>query len=100
MLAVWCSPAEAVRQFTVTQINPDPAAAAFVMGTTNPVTFRVANTCTGSNAGETITIVRFRLNGTYTTFSSTTAAPAGWTRTSFSTTAVIFQANTPADRIP
>ena len=100
VVAMWCTQAEATRQFTVTQINPAPGSAAFVMGTTNPVTFRVTNTSNGGNAGETITTVRFRVLGTYTTFSSTTAAPPGWTRTSFSATAVIFQANTPSDRIP
>lgn len=99
ILCVWTVAAEAARQFTVAQTNPAPTPE-FDMGTTQSVTFRVANTSNGTNAAETITQVRFRLNGTYTTFSNTTAAPAGWTLSAFSTTSVTFAANTAGDRIP
>src|SRR5207244_10323654 len=59
------------------------------------------------NAGERIYIMRFRLNGgctgtgcTATLFSTTSAAPANWTRTAFSTSSVTYTANTWADSIP
>ena len=92
-------PAEAARQFTVSQTSPAPPGL-FDMSSTQSVTFRVANTSNGTNASETVRIVRFRVSGTYTTFSNTTAAPAGWTRTSFSATSITFTANTTGDRIP
>ncbi len=69
------------------------------MGSTVPFTYQITNTANGGNAGERIYEMRFRLSGTGTTFSSTTAAPAGWTRTAYSTTSVTFQASSWANAI-
>jgi hypothetical protein len=99
VICFWNVTAEATRQFTVTQTNPAPTPE-FDMGSTQPVTFRVTNTCTPNNTTETITTVRFRVSGTYTTFSNTTAAPAGWTRSAYSTTSITFTASSAANRIP
>src|SRR5205814_110998 len=56
------------------------------------------NTAGGSNASERIYEMRFRMNSG-TLFSSSTAAPANWTRTAFNTTSVTFRANSWADAI-
>jgi len=99
VVCFWNVSAEATRQFTSTQTNPVPTPE-FDMGSIQPVTFRVTNTSNGTNATETITTVRFRVSGTYTTFSNTTVAPAGWTRSAYSTTSISFTANAAANRIP
>jgi hypothetical protein len=91
-LIAWTVPAQAARQFTITQTSP-VAPVQFDMGTTQTVTYSITNTSNGGNAGERIYEMRFRLPGTGTVFSSSTAAPAGWTRSSFSTTSVTFRAN-------
>lgn len=83
-------PAEAARTYTITQTSP-AAGTQLTMGSTVPITFRITNTSTSPNTGERIYELRFRLPGTGTIFSSTTAAPAGWTRTAYSTTSVTFQ---------
>lgn len=90
ILCLWRGSVEAARTYTISQTNP-AAGAQLVMGSTVAFTFRITNTANGGNAGERIYEVRFRLPGTGTTFSSTTAAPAGWTRTAYSTTSVSFQ---------
>lgn len=90
ILCFWREPVEAARTYTITQTNP-AAGSQLVMGSTVAFTFRITNTASGSNAGERIYDVRFRLPGTGTIFSSTTTAPAGWTRTAYSTTSVSFQ---------
>ncbi len=90
--------ADAARNFTFTQTNPLPASAVFTMGDTAPVTFRIANTNGGGNNGERIYKVKFDADGA-TTFSASTAAPAGWTRIAYSATSVTFQANSWADAI-
>lgn len=88
--------AEAARQFTVTQ-NP-AIGTAFDMGSTQSITYTVTNTNTGGNSGERIYEMRFRIrNGS--TFSNTTAAPTGWTRTAYSTTSVTFRATSWANSI-
>jgi hypothetical protein len=92
LIILWQTSAEAARSFTVTQTNPAPPAPV-TMGTTVSFTFRITNTNTGGNSGERIYEVRFRLPGTGNTFSSTTAAPVGWTRTAYSTTSVTFRAS-------
>jgi len=97
VLCLWQTQAEAARDFTITQINPT-APAEVVMGTTVPFTFRITNTNTGGNTGERIYEMRFRIESG-TTFSAATAAPAGWTRTSYSTTSVTFRANSWANAI-
>ncbi len=89
-LSVWGGPAEAARSYTITQTPAMPALV--TMGSTGTLTYRITNTNSGGNAGERIYQVRFRLPGTGTTFSGTTAAPAGWTRTAYSTTSVTFRA--------
>ena len=96
---VWATPAEAARQYTVTMTSP-AAPAQFDMGTTQALSLSVTNTSNGGNAGERIYEMRFRLNGTGTVFSATTAAPAGWTRRSFSSTSVTFRATSWATAIP
>lgn len=90
-LMVWVLPVQAARQYTVTQTPAAPAQ--LDMGTTQTLAYSIANTSNGGNAGERIYEMRFRLPGTGTVFSSTTAAPAGWTRTVYSATSVTFQAS-------
>lgn len=103
--AVFCSTgALAAVNYTVTQTSPVPGSALFNMGSTSAVAFRITNT---STAGETITIVRFRIGTgtcgaapcTGSVFSTATATPAGWTR-SYSTGTLTFTASTVANRIP
>src|SRR5439155_2424812 len=98
--------AHAARSFTIAQTAP-AAPGEVDMGTTQTLTYTITNTATGTNAGERIYIMRFRLNGgctgtgcTATLFATTSAAPANWTRTAFSTTSVTYTANTWADSIP
>jgi hypothetical protein len=90
--------AEAARQYTVPQTNPAPPGEV-TMGTTQAITFTVTNTCTGGNNGERIYEMRFRINSG-SLFNAVTAAPAGWTRTAYSTTSVTFRAAAWADAIP
>ena len=99
-------PAHAARSFTIAQTAP-AAPGEVDMGTTQTLTYTITNTATGTNAGERIYIMRFRLSGsctgtgcTATLFSTTSAAPANWTRTAFSTTSVTYTAATWADAIP
>ncbi|TAK07766.1 MAG: hypothetical protein EPO39_05845 [Candidatus Manganitrophaceae bacterium] len=97
ILCLWRGPVEAARSYTITQT---PALGTqLVMGSTVSFTYRITNTNTGSNTGERIYEMRFRLPGTGTIFSSTTAAPAGWTRTAYSTTSVTFRATSWANAI-
>src|SRR4029077_3515803 len=77
------------------------------MGATQTLTYTITNTASGTNAGERIYRMRFRLNGTCTgtgcvatLFSAASAGPANWTRTAFSTTSVTYTAATWADAIP
>lgn len=99
LLATWQTSAKAAYNYTSTQIDAAPVI--FTMQDTASVTFQITNTSTGSNVDQRIYQMRFRLTGTTggTVFSSTTTAPAGWTRTSFSTTSVTFRANTANDAI-
>lgn len=97
LLGLLESRAEAVRNFVGTQ-TPAPNAPV-TMGTTGTLTYQIANANTGGNTGERIYEVRFRLWGGQSTFSSTTAAPAGWTRTAYSTTSVTFRATSWANAI-
>ncbi len=99
-------PAHAARTFTITQTAP-AAPGEVDMGATQTLTYTITNTASGTNAGERIYRMRFRLNGTCTgtgctatLFSTASAAPANWTRTSFSTTSVTYTANTWADSMP
>lgn len=94
----WLENAEAARTYTITQTNP-AAPAEVVMGSTVPITFRITNTANGGNAGERIYEMRFRMLSGGSIFSSATAAPAGWTRTAYSTTSVTFRANSWANAI-
>ena len=91
LLLLWLAPVQAARQFTITQVGAVPAQ--YDMGTTQTLTLTATNTSNGGNVGERIYEMRFRLNGTGTVFSSTTAAPVGWTRTAFSATSVTFRAS-------
>ncbi|BAV32705.1 hypothetical protein SCL_0383 [Sulfuricaulis limicola] len=99
LAALWLAPAQAARTFTATQTSP-AFGSAVDMGSAQAVTFSVLNTSGGGNAGERIYEMRFRLPGTGTVFASSTAAPAGWTRTAFSTTSVTFRASSWANSIP
>jgi len=99
-------PVHAARKFTPTQTLP-AFGGSVDMGTTQTLTFTIANTADGGNLGERIYRVRFRLSGTCTgggctptRFSTASAAPANWTRTAFSTTSVSYTAATWADAIP
>ena len=89
MIAVAMSTsAHAANGFSVSALSPTPQ---FDMGSTaQSVTFTVNNTSSLAT-GERIYIMRFRINSG-STFNAATAAPAGWTRTAFSTTSVTFQA--------
>lgn len=91
LLGLWQVPAQAARSFDRPQ-TPAAALAEFDMGTTQTLTYAITNTSTGGDANDRIYEVRFRLPGTGTVFSSTTAAPAGWARTAFSSTSVTFRA--------
>src|SRR5574341_737177 len=97
-LGFWNDRAEAARNFVATQ-SPAPNAPV-TMGTTGSLTYQIANQNTGGNTGERIYEVRFRMQGGRSTFSSSTAAPAGWTRTGYSSTSVTFRATSWANAIP
>jgi hypothetical protein len=106
ILGTWRTSAEAAQQFTVAQINPAPGSPV-VMGSTQLVTFRITNTNTGPNAGERIYYVRFQTNNACaapcrnTTFNAgATAPPANWSKSTSSSTDIIFQPNTFANAIP
>src|SRR5713101_1955067 len=98
LLGMGWLPAQAARVFNAAQTSPTPAPGQFDMGTPQSVTMSLTNTNTGGNVNERIYEVRFRITTactapcTLTTFSSSTAAPAGWTRTAFSTSSITFQA--------
>lgn len=96
-LGWWGRPAEAARSYTIAQTPVAPVS--FGMGTAGTLTYRITNTNNGGNVGERIYELRFRLPGTGTTFAATTAAPAGWTRTAYSTTSVTFRATSWANAI-
>ncbi len=101
-LCLWQTPAEAARQFTVTQVTTP---AAFPMGAAQAITFTVANTSNGTNAGETITTVQFNVSGTYSFFPPQTITVSGWTcslsRASGSNyRRITCSANATANRIP
>lgn len=91
--------AKAAYSFTSTQTDTAPVV--FTMKDTTSVTYQIRNTSTGGNVDQRVYQMRFRLRGTTggTVFSSATTAPAGWTRTSFSTTSITFRANTVNDAI-
>ena len=94
-LAVSCGTAQAARNYTAVQT---PAVGTqFDMGTTQAVSYLVTNTSSGAQAGERIYTISFRLTGS--TFSSATAAPAGWTRTFFTPTEVTFTATSWANAL-
>lgn len=97
ILSLWQGRSEAAVNAVVTQVGTSPAQ--LTMGSTVSITFQVTNSNTGGDVGERIYEMRFRLPGTGTVFSATTAAPAGWTRTAFSTTSVTFRANSWANTI-
>lgn len=106
LLAVASTPALATRSFTVTQTSP-AAPGETDMSSTQTLTFTIANTSTGTNAGERVYRLRIRLNGTCTgtgcvatVFTSASAAPLNWTRTAFSTTSITYQAAAWANAIP
>ena len=56
--------------------------------------YRIRNANTNPDTGDSITKVEFNLNAPYT-WSNTTAAPAGWQRTTLSATQIIFTAVSP-----
>jgi len=94
---VWWQPAQAARSFSAGQTSPT-SPGQFNMGTTQSVTMNITNTSTGGNADERIFQVTFKLPSctapcTTSTFSSSTAAPSGWTRSAFSANAVTFRAS-------
>jgi hypothetical protein len=98
VLSCWSDWADAARNFVATQ-TPAPNAPV-TMGSTGSLTYSISNQNTGGNTGERIYEVRFRMSAGRSTFSSTTAAPAGWTRTAYSTTSVTFRATSWANAIP
>jgi hypothetical protein len=98
MFGLWTDAVQAARTFTTLQTSPAPGST-LDMGTVQPFTFRVTNTSGGGNAGERIYEMRFRLNNG-TLFDAATTAPAGWTRTGYTTTTVTFRATSWANSIP
>jgi len=85
-LAAVSIPAQATNGMSIPALSPTPQ---FDMGSTaQSVTFTVNNI---STATERIYLLRFRISSG-SLFNAATAAPAGWTRTAFSTTSVTFQA--------
>src|SRR6266487_1059763 len=107
LLGMGWLPVQAARTFSATQTSPTPAPGQFDMGTTQSITISVTNTSTGGNVAERLYQVQFQLSTTAcsptpctnTVFSSATTAPAGWTRTAFSSTSITFKANTFADAL-
>ena len=102
VLCFWHTPAEATRQFTVTQVTTP---ADFPMGTAQPITVTVANTSNGGNAGETITRVQFNVSGTYSYFPPQTITVPGWTCSLSNASGsnyrrITCSANATANRIP
>jgi hypothetical protein len=104
-LAAVSIPALAARSYGIAQTSP-VAPGELDMGTTQTLTFNVTNNNTLTNAGERIYRVRIRLNGSCTgtgcsatLFTTASAAPPNWTRSSFSTTSITYTANTWADSI-
>lgn len=96
VFACWGEFALAARSYTSTQ---SPAVGTtFEMGSTQSLTYQITNTSTGGNVGERIYEMRFRISSG-SVFLSSTAAPAGWTRTAFGATSVTFRANSWADAI-
>ena len=96
LAAMACGVGNAARNYTATQT---PAVGTqFDMGSTQPLSYLVTNTSTGVQVGERIYYISFRLSGG-STFSSSTAAPAGWTRTTFTATEVAFTATSWANAI-
>ena len=89
--------AHAARSFSYVQ-TPAVAAALFNMRSTQSLSYLITNTNTPANTGERIYQMRFRINSG-SLFSNTTVAPAGWTRTAWSTTSVTFRANSWANAI-
>ncbi len=88
--------AQAARSYTATQT---PAVGTqFDMGTTQSISYLITNTSTGAQAGERIYTISFRLSGG-SLFSGATSAPAGWTRTLFTTTEVVFTTTSWANAI-
>ena len=88
--------AQAARTYTYAQA---PALGTqFDMGSSQSLTYSITNTATGANAGERIYEVRFRTSSG-SLFAASTAAPAGWTRSAFSTTSVTFLASSWANAI-
>jgi hypothetical protein len=97
MAAGWGGVAQAARSYTYVQA---PAIGTqFDMGSTQSLAYTITNTATGGNAGERIYEMRFRISSG-SLFSASTVAPAGWTRTAFSTTSITFRANSWANAIP
>jgi hypothetical protein len=68
------------------------------MGSTQSLVYQITNTATSPNNAERIYEVRFRI-ASGSVFAASTAAPAGWTRTAYSTTSVTFQASSWANAI-
>src|SRR5213596_372883 len=107
LLGMGWLPVQAARTFSATQTSPTPAPGQFDMGTTQSITISVTNASTGGNVAERLYQVQFQLSTTAcsptpctnTVFSSATTAPAGWTRTAFSSTSITFKANTFADAL-
>jgi len=107
LLGMGWLPVQAARLFSATQTSPTPAPGQFDMGTTQSVTISVTNASTGGNVAERLYQVQFQLSTTAcsptpctnTVFSSATTAPAGWTRTAFSSTSITFKANSFADAL-
>lgn len=91
VLCGWSACVSAARQYTITQSPAAPVQ--FDMGSTQTLTYAIANTSNGGNICERIYEMRFRLPGTGTVFSAATAAPANWTRVAFSATSVTFRVN-------
>src|SRR5438552_14137339 len=97
---LWFAPAQAARSYSAAQTSPTPTPGQFDMGTTQSITVSVTNTSTGANSDERLYQVQFQLSTTAcsptpctnTVFSSATTAPAGWTRTAFSTTSATVKA--------
>ena len=93
----WGGAAQAARNYTAVQ---SPAAGTqFDMGTTQPISYLVTNTSTGAQVGERIYQVSFRLSAGGSTLSAATSAPAGWTRTVFTSTDVTFVATSWANAL-
>ena len=96
--ACWSNDADAARRIILSQ-SPSGTAAEFPAGSVQTLAFTMTNNNNGGDVGGSYYQMRFQLGATGTTFLSSTVAPLGWTRTSFSPTSITFKVISAANAI-